>query len=103
MARAVSVGDLSNGSTPFLWGFLSHSPESRLRAFFCRSGQKEIQMPTELPAKKAALEWSWPAKEHVDPDLIATVLFCAIGLLVTLIVMLSFPDLGALIQQYNQF
>jgi hypothetical protein len=31
------------------------------------------------------------------------VLFCAIGLLITLIVMLSFPDFGALIEQYNQF
>jgi len=37
------------------------------------------------------------------PDLIATVLFCAIGLLVTLIVMLCFPDFGAIIEQCNQF
>jgi hypothetical protein len=60
-------------------------------------------MPTELRAKKAKPEWSWPAKAHVDPDLIATVQFCLISLLITLIVMLSFPDLGALIEQYNLF
>jgi hypothetical protein len=60
-------------------------------------------MPIELRAKKAKPEWSWPAKAHIDPDLIAIVQFCAIGLLVTLIVMLCFPDLGAIIEQYNQF
>ena len=60
-------------------------------------------MPTDLRAKKAKPEWSWPAKARIDPDLAAIVQFCLIGLLVTLIVMLSFPDLGALIEQYNQF
>jgi hypothetical protein len=60
-------------------------------------------MPTELRAKKAKPEWSWPAKAHIDSDLIATVQFCAIGLLITLIFMLSFPNLGAIIEQYNQF
>jgi len=58
-------------------------------------------MPTDLRAKKA--EWSWPARGHIDPNLIATVQFCAIGLLLTLIVTLSFPNLAALIEQYNQF
>jgi hypothetical protein len=28
-------------------------------------------MPTELRAKKARPEWSWPAKTHIDPSLIA--------------------------------
>jgi hypothetical protein len=60
-------------------------------------------MPTELRAKKAKPEWSWPAKAHIDPDLIATVQFCAIGMVLTLLVMFRFPDLGALIEQYNQF
>jgi hypothetical protein len=59
-------------------------------------------VPTELRAKKAAPD-SWRAKVHIDPGLIAIVQFCAIGLLVTLIVMLSFPDFGALLEQYNQF
>jgi hypothetical protein len=38
-----------------------------------------------------------------DPSLIAIVSFCAIGLLITLNLLLRFPDLGALIAQYNQF
>jgi hypothetical protein len=60
-------------------------------------------MPIELRAKKARPEWSWPAKAQIDPDLVATVQFCAIGLLVTLILMLCSPDFGAIIEQYNQF
>jgi hypothetical protein len=60
-------------------------------------------MPTELHAKKAAPEWSWPLAALNDPNLIAIVRFCAIGLLVTLVVMLRFPDLGAIIEQCNQF
>jgi len=60
-------------------------------------------MPTELRAKKAAPERSWPATALGDPNLIATVQFCVIGLLVTLIAMLSFPGFGAIIEQCNQF
>jgi len=59
-------------------------------------------MPTELRAKQSP-EWSWFAIAPSDPDLVATVLFCAIGLLITLIVMLCFPDFGAIIEQCNQF
>jgi hypothetical protein len=60
-------------------------------------------MPTEMRAKKAGSERSWLATALGDPDLIVIVQFCAIGLLVTLIAMLSFPNLGAIIAQYNQF
>ena len=52
---------------------------------------------------KESFAQTWRKKAHIDPDLIATVQFCAIGLLVMLIVMLSFPDLGTIIAQYNQF
>lgn len=45
-----------------------------------------------------ASPWSW-----LEPDLSAPVLFCAIGLLATLNFILRFPDLGAIIAQYNQF
>jgi len=38
-----------------------------------------------------------------DPDLLTVVAFCLIGFLLTLNVMLRFPDLGAIIEQYNQF
>jgi hypothetical protein len=38
-----------------------------------------------------------------NPDLSMIVAFCLIGLLLTLNVILRFPDLGAVIEQYNQF
>lgn len=34
---------------------------------------------------------------------LSIVIFCLTGLLVTLIVMMRFPDLGAVIAEYNQF
>jgi hypothetical protein len=62
-------------------------------------------MPTNISAVHAqkASSFSWFAQASNDPDLIATVLFCAVGLLVTAVVMLCFPDFGAMIAQYNQF
>jgi hypothetical protein len=60
-------------------------------------------MPIDLHAQKAARENSWPAKARIDPDLVVTVQFCVVGLLIMLVVMLNFPDLGALIEQYDQF
>ena len=38
-----------------------------------------------------------------DPNLHAIVLFCLIGLLLTLNFVFRFPDLGTVIAQYNQF
>jgi hypothetical protein len=58
-------------------------------------------MPTELHAKKKTRAGSWLAKAPSDSDLIATVLFCIIVLLVMLIFMLSFPEFGALIEKYH--
>jgi len=46
---------------------------------------------------------SWFAKAINDPNLLATVLFCAIGLMITAVVMLRFPNLGLIVAQYNQF
>jgi len=51
----------------------------------------------DLRAQKASL-WSC-----LGPDMSAVLLFCAIGLLVTFNLILRFPDLGAIIAQYNQF
>jgi hypothetical protein len=36
-------------------------------------------------------------------DLNAVVVFCLIGLLLALNLILRFPDFGAVIEQYNQF
>jgi hypothetical protein len=56
---------------------------------------------SELRAKKSAT-WSWLVAAR-DSDLSAVAIFCAIGLLVTINVMLRFPAPGAIIAQYNQF
>jgi hypothetical protein len=62
-------------------------------------------MPThvsELHGQKA-LSQSWLAKAINDPNLIVTALFCVIGLVITAIMIFRFPDLGAIMTQYNQF
>jgi hypothetical protein len=46
---------------------------------------------------------SWFSEAINDANLIATVLFCVFGLAITAVVMLRFPNLGAIIAQYNQF
>jgi hypothetical protein len=56
---------------------------------------------SELRAKKSAL-WSWLVAAR-DSEITAVAIFCAIGLLVTLNLILRFPDLGAIIAQYNQY
>jgi hypothetical protein len=38
-----------------------------------------------------------------NSDLPMIIAFCLLGLLLTLSLMLRFPDLGAVIEQYNQF
>jgi hypothetical protein len=61
-------------------------------------------MPTELRVRRAAPEGSSRRLASlIDPNLIAIVQFCLIGLLVMLVAMLCFPNLGLLIAQYNQF
>jgi hypothetical protein len=41
-------------------------------------------------------------KSLADPDLQTVVLFCALGLLISLYVMVCYPEFGAIIAQYNQ-
>jgi hypothetical protein len=38
-----------------------------------------------------------------DPDLVTVAAFSAIGLLTAINLILRFPDVGAIIEQYNQF
>jgi hypothetical protein len=39
----------------------------------------------------------------INRDLLLVLGFCALGLVIMLNVMLRFPDLGTLIERYNQF
>jgi hypothetical protein len=55
------------------------------------------QIKTTKPKPWFSLKWL------TDPDLQIVVLFCAVGLLISVCVMLRFPDFGAIIAQYNQF
>jgi hypothetical protein len=57
---------------------------------------------SELRAQKAP-STSRLAKAINNPNLIATVLVYVTGLLIIAVVMLRFPNLGAIIAQYNQF
>jgi len=47
----------------------------------------------------------WPQLFAIftNPDLSMIVAFCLIGLLLSLNLILRFPDFGAVIEQYNQF
>jgi hypothetical protein len=59
--------------------------------------------PTDRRARKTETEWSRILAIIANPELHAMVAFCLIGLLITLNLILRFPDLGAVIEQYNQF
>jgi uncharacterized membrane protein YdfJ with MMPL/SSD domain len=48
-------------------------------------------------------EWSRLMTVIANPELHAVIAFCLIGLLLTLNLILRFPDLGAIIEQYNKF
>ena len=62
---------------------------------------RELQV---LPQPKNANE-SWLRVYAVltDPDLQIVAAFCLIGLLLMLNLIFRFPDMGAVIAQYNQF
>jgi hypothetical protein len=55
------------------------------------------------PANIAKAAWLQAVAAIMTPDLSAVIAFCLIGLLLALNLMLRFPDLGAVIEQYNQF
>jgi len=48
-------------------------------------------------------QWLEFAAAITNPELLTVVAFCLIGLLLSLIFILRFPDFGAVIEQYNQF
>jgi hypothetical protein len=66
-------------------------------------------MPTTLPLQsrtptQVATNVRGGASDAItNMDLLFVLGFCVLGLLIALIVMLCFQDLGALIESYNQF
>jgi uncharacterized membrane protein YdfJ with MMPL/SSD domain len=59
--------------------------------------------PADRRTRRTETEWSRLVTVIADPDLHAVVAYCLMGLLLTLNLILRFPDLGAIIEQYNQF
>ena len=55
---------------------------------------------TDLFARRRQL---LEAQKNRHDDIIAVALFCAIGLLITLNLLLRYPDFGELIEQCNLF
>jgi predicted histidine transporter YuiF (NhaC family) len=66
-------------------------------------------MPTTVRLRTRALRQienrrrNYDADRIVDQNLLVMVLFVVIGLLITMNIAVRFPDLGALIEGYNQF
>ena len=63
--------------------------------------------PTAKPEtrrfKMLQMTWDRIAAATTNQDLIAVMLFSAIGLLIALNFILRFPDVGLLVEQYNVF
>jgi hypothetical protein len=55
----------------------------------------------ELP--RADERWQWLYAAMLKPDALAVVAFCLIGLLLALNLILRFPEMGAVLEQCNQF
>jgi hypothetical protein len=52
---------------------------------------------------EAPSQWPQIFAIFTNPNVAMIVAFCLIGLLLTLNLILRFPDFGAVIEQYNQF
>jgi len=59
--------------------------------------------PTDRPSSVTKATWLQAVAAIMTADLNAVVVFCLIGLLLALNLILRFPDFGAVIEQYNQF
>jgi hypothetical protein len=59
-----------------------------------------IPAPTRVGATGT---WQRVLAAIAEPNFLTIVAFCTIGLLLTLDVMLRFPDFGSLMESYNQF
>jgi hypothetical protein len=65
--------------------------------------QRFVRRSSTLAKHRQSTVGDWFIELVDNPDLQATAAFCIIGLLITLNLMLFFPNLGALVTQYNQF
>ncbi len=54
-------------------------------------------------AKATETRWNQLIAAMTDPELTVIVISCTIALLITINLILRFPNFGAVIEQYNQF
>ena len=59
--------------------------------------------PEDRRFKTRQMTWDRIVAATTNPNLIAVTLFCAIGLLISLNLILRFPDAGLFVEQYNVF
>jgi hypothetical protein len=72
-----------------------HSP-------FIRELQQNTR-PTGRYLNTDETRWAKFAAMTSNPDLLVVVAFCVVGVLAAFYFAFRFPDLGAMIEQYNQF
>jgi hypothetical protein len=61
------------------------------------------ELHTRRPPARTRIVSKSAEQDHTNTDLPTVIAFSLIGLLLARTVMLCFPELGALIAQYNQF
>ena len=62
-----------------------------------------LEKPKGRNVNEAPSRWREFVAVFTNPDLPMIVVICLLGLLLTFSLILRYPDLGALIEQYNQF
>ena len=67
---------------------------------FIFAATRSLTLVIQSPSRHGSRPIISAEKEHA---FLTVVMFCLIGLLVGLGLMVRFPDLGALIEEYNQF
>jgi hypothetical protein len=73
-------------------------------ALLRKAGESLPQTKSEArPATLAKTTRRWAIAAIMTPDFQAVFLFCLIGLLLALNAILRFPDLGAVIEEFNRF
>ncbi|MGA8321583.1 MAG: hypothetical protein WB774_12370 [Xanthobacteraceae bacterium] len=74
-----------------------------LAALSLTSAFQSPTKPTDRPASVAKAAWPEAVAAIMTPDLNAVVVFCLVGLLLALNLILRFPDFGAVMEQCDQF
>jgi hypothetical protein len=77
--------------------------ESAVTQFSVRRELQPLAEDSNRRASKAATVWDRVVAAIKDPELVVVCGFCAIGLLLTLNVMLRFAEFGATISQFAHF